>query len=98
MQVSTKLFNEQSIAQFNKQSASNQDIQSKIATGKNILNASDDPTAASNLSFAKEQMTAIEKFKSNIEQANTRMTMAENALNEVSTVLTRIYELAIPGS
>ena len=47
--------------------------------------------------LAKEQMTAIEKFKSNIEQANARMTMAENALNEVSTVLTRIYELAIQG-
>ncbi len=97
MQISTKLFNEQSIAQFNRQSAAIQDIQSKIATGKNILNASDDPTAAANLSFAKEQMTAIEKFKSNIEQANTRMTMAENALNDVSTVLTRIYELAIQG-
>lgn len=97
MQISTKLFNEQSIARFNKQTAAIQDIQSKISTGKNILNASDDPTAAANLSFAKEQMTAIEKFKSNIEQANTRMTMAENTLNDVSTVLTRIYELAIQG-
>ena len=97
MQVSTKLFNEQAIAQFNKQSAEIQDIQSKIATGKNILNASDDPTAAANLSFAKEQMSAIEKYKSNIQHANTRMTMAENALDDVTTVLTRIYELAIQG-
>ena len=43
MQISTKL-NEQSIAQFNEISAKIQ-TQNKIATGKNVIRASEDPVS-----------------------------------------------------
>ena len=46
MQVSTKLFNEQQIRQFGKLTEDIQKKQEKIASGKAILKASDDPVAA----------------------------------------------------
>ena len=55
MQVSTKLFNQQSVNQFGKLTEEIQDLQAKVATGKNILKSSDDPVAAVELSAAKEQ-------------------------------------------
>ena len=46
MQVSTKLFNDQQVRQFGKLTADIQQKQEKIASGKAILKASDDPVAA----------------------------------------------------
>ena len=67
MQISTKLFNEQQVAQFGKLNEKVQGIQEKISTGQNILKASDDPLAAVNLSAAKEQQSMLSQFESNIE-------------------------------
>ena len=66
MQISTKLFNEQSINQFGKLSGSIQDLQTKVATGKKIIRSSDDPVGAVELSAAKEQKNILERFKKNI--------------------------------
>ena len=65
MQVSTKLFNEQSVRQFGKITEDVQNLQAKVSTGKNILRSSDDPVAAVELSAAKEvYQTAFEKSNS----------------------------------
>ena len=61
MQVSTKLFNQQSVNQFGKLTEEIQKLQAKVSTGKNILKLSDDPVAAVELSAAKEQRTQILK-------------------------------------
>ena len=55
MQVSTKLFNQQAVNQFNKLTEEIQNLQAKVSTGKNILKSSDDPVAAVELSAAKEK-------------------------------------------
>ena len=53
MQISSKLFNQQSVRNFEKLNEGIQKTQEKISTGQNILSASDDPVAAVNLSVAK---------------------------------------------
>ena len=63
MQVSTKLFNEQSVRQFGKITEDVQNLQAKVSTGKNILRSSDDPVAAVELSAAKEQKNILDRFK-----------------------------------
>jgi len=98
MQVSTKLFNEQSVARFSALSGDIQDIQSRIATGRNVLKASDDPTAMVNISAAKEQKSLLERFETNIDRAKTRLNAAEIAVTEMQTVMTRIFELGIQAS
>ena len=60
MQVSTKLFNQQSVNQFGKLTNEIQDLQAKVSTGKSILKSSDDPVAAVELSAAKEQKNILE--------------------------------------
>jgi len=95
MQISTKLFNEQSIARFSDLSGDIQNIQSRIATGKNILKASDDPIAAINISAAKEQKNRLERYESNINYGLNRLGAAEVAISEMQSVMIRIYELSI---
>ena len=95
MQVSTKLFNEQSLNRFSNLSGDIQKLQSRIATGKNVLKASDDPVAMINISAAKEKQSQIQRYSSNIDRASSRLSMAEIAITEMQSVITRIYELSI---
>jgi len=94
MQVSTKLFNRQQINQFAKLTGDIQQKQEKISSGRAILNASDDPVAAVNLSAAKEQKVLIERFEENVYIAQNRLEASDKVLQESVSVLTRITELA----
>ena len=48
MQISSKLFNQQQLKQFSSSTEELQDLQNKIASGENILRASDDPVGMFN--------------------------------------------------
>ena len=93
MRVSTKLFNAQQVRGFQDIRSDMQGIQEKIASGKNINRASDDPVGAVNLSVAKEQKEIISQFLRNTTVANTRLDLSDKTLDELTTVLTRMTEL-----
>ena len=95
MPISTKLFNEQAVARFNRLTGDIQNTQGRIATGKNILRASDDPVAAANISFTREQKVMLDRFNTNIDRARIRLNVTENVLSDSMNVLTRAYELAL---
>ena len=95
MQVSTKVFNDQSLARFSKASKEIHDVQSKIATGKNLLRASDDPVAAAEISYAKDTQRQMLRYQNNIDRVKGRLETTEIALTEMQNIITRIYELTI---
>lgn len=95
MQVSTKHFNAQSIERFSELNAAIQDSQAKIATGRKVLKASDDPIAAAAISAARDQKSMITQFESNVLQARMRLTIAETALSQLGTSVTRLFELSV---
>jgi flagellar hook-associated protein 3 FlgL len=95
MPISTKLFNEQAVARFNSLTADIQNTQGRIATGKNILRASDDPVAAANISFTRDQKVILDRFNTNIDRAQARLSLTENVLAESVNLITRAYELSI---
>ena len=95
MQISTKLFNQQTLDRLSDMHGKIQQNQARIATGKNILKASDDPIAAVNISAAKEQKTENTRYIENIGRAKSKLELTENALNQASNLVTRIYELTI---
>lgn len=97
MPISTKLFNDQAIARFNALTSDIQTVQSKIATGKQVLRASDDPVAAANISFVRDQKVVLERYQTNIDRARTRLNHAEVVLSDSASLLTRAYELALQG-
>ena len=97
MPISTKLFNDQAIARFNRLTGDIQNTQGRIATGKNILRASDDPVAAANISFTRDQKVMLDRFNTNIDRARIRLNVTENVVADTMNVLTRAYELALQG-
>ena len=97
MQVSTRLFNSQSIDRFSDLNEAIQDAQAKIATGKKILNSSDDPIAAAAVSAARDQQSMLVRFEENIDHARMRLSVAETSLTQVNDAVTRLYELSVQG-
>ena len=95
MQISTKLYNERALGQFNQITSDIQNTQARIATGKQLLRASDDPSAAVNIAFAKEQKEILARFDSNIDRAQSRLALTESTLGDAINLLTRVQELAI---
>ncbi len=95
MQISTKLFNQQTLERLSELHGEIQNRQARIATGKNVLHASDDPIAAANISIAKEQKQELARYLENIDRAKNKLELAEGAMGQTINILTRIYELTI---
>ena len=72
MQISTKLFNQQTLERLSDLHGEIQNRQARIATGKNVLHASDDPIAAANISVAKEQKQELARYLENIDRAKNK--------------------------
>ena len=95
MTISTRLFNEQAVTRFNRITSDIQQTQDKIAAGKKVLKASDDPVAAAKISFVRDQKVMLDRFATNIDRAQTRLGLTENVVAESVNLMTRAYELGI---
>ena len=66
MKISTKLFNQQQVSRFGKLNEEIQSLQNKISTGKNIVQASDDPIGAVELSALQQVKERFSQYSKNI--------------------------------
>ena len=64
-----------------------------MASGKDILKASDDPLGAIQLSAVQDQKELLGKFTSNIAVAQSRLEQANSVIEEITNVVTRMSEL-----
>lgn len=73
-------------------------LQQKISSGKNILDASDDPVGYSRLLDIGSATTQDERYIKNIQDGKAELNMAETAFQGLNTILTRAKELALQGA
>ena len=98
MKVSTKLFNEQQIRQFSSLNEDIQKLQDRISSGKNIVVASDDPVGSVNLSGYKTVKQQLDQYLKNVNSAQTRLSLVDTNLQNLSTIMIRANELLIQAS
>ena len=91
MAISTRIYNEQAFSMLNRITGEIQDVQSRIATGKNVLKASDNPAVSTKISFSRDQKLMLERFNANIGVATNRLEQAEVAMSTMVNVLQRTY-------
>lgn len=95
MKVSTKLFNSQSVQKMNNLTEEIQNSQQQIFTGKRITKPSDDPVSASMSLIVKDQLAKIDQYSRNIDLSEVKLKLADSALDQLTNLTTRVYELAI---
>lgn len=69
--------------------------QQQIATGKNILQPSDDPLASAQVIKLKNEVARTDQFQSNIEVSNRRLSLEEITLDQLFNDSVRLKELTI---
>ena len=98
MKISTKLFNQQQVERFSKLNEDIQSLQNKVSTGKNIIQASDDPIGAVELSGLKQVKERFNQYSKNADSAINRLTIADTALQGITNLMVRAKELSIQAA
>ncbi|OUW06316.1 MAG: flagellar hook-associated protein 3 [Betaproteobacteria bacterium TMED156] len=98
MKISTALFFDRSVDQMVNSQSNLAETQTKLSSGKNVVNPSDAPDKATAIQRVKSVIKRQESFEQNIQEAQNRLIAEETALNATTDVLTRIKELAIQAA
>lgn len=95
MQVSTKIFNKQSVEAFSDLTGQIQKKQEQVASGKEMTKPSDDPVKANRVMIVESQLSQANQYIRNIDISSVKLGLTESALDQVSNLLTRAYELSV---
>ena len=98
MKISTSQMFDNSVNQMNRQQSKIAEMQAKLASGKQIVKASDD---AEKSAIIQRLQTAIDRqtvYERSLDMADNRLAAEESALMSSETILQRIRELAVRGS
>ena len=98
MKVSTSLFFDRSTNQMIRGQSDLAKTQTRLSSGKEVVNPSDAPDKATAIQRIKSVLNKQESFASNIDGAENRLIAEETALKGVNDVLTRIKELSIQAA
>jgi len=92
MRVSTSQFYLQSSQAMSQQSANVNDQMAHLSSGKRILTAKDDAVQYGTLAGYKDDLANIEKYKRNINQAESHNNLQEVAFSDAENILNSIKE------
>ena len=98
MKISTSQLYDSAITQMNRQQSNVAEMQAKLASGKSLVNPSDDAEKAALIQRLNSAMQRQDSFELSLDRADSRLRMEETALSSAQNMLQRIRELAIQGS
>ncbi|HWQ89288.1 MAG TPA: flagellar hook-associated protein FlgL [Desulfitobacteriaceae bacterium] len=73
-------------------------LQNQMSSGSRILKPSDDPVAVQNALRLKNSISAVEQWKNNADEAIQYMNNCDGVLENISSMLQRVRELAVQGA
>ena len=98
MTISTSLLFSKAVGLMNRNQSDLAAMQEKVATGKQVVRASDSPDAAVNVSRLKNSIAELDSYKGSLQATADRLGIEESYLQSTSEVLSSIKELAIQGA
>ena len=87
MRISTSEFTAQAILAIDNQSSALQKTQNQVSTGLAVQTAADNPVAAAQIVQLSQQQTQLTQYGSNLQSAQTRLSLEENSLSTATTTL-----------
>lgn len=95
MRISSSEFTAQAILAIDNQSSALQKTQNQISTGLAVQTAADNPVAASQIVQLSLQQSQLTQYGSNLQSAQTRLSLEESSLSTATTTLQSIRDLAV---
>lgn len=97
MRVTTNQLYTQSLNRIMELQRAATDAQTRIASGKRVLQPGDDPVAATAVMQIEERLAAAAQFDRNGAIAEQRLTQVDTVLGNITSVLQRVRELTLQG-
>ena len=98
MRVSLNMLYDNYVTNMNRATYKLMELNKKASSQKNINKPSDDPIGAARVLSYRDSISALEKYKSNVDTAQGWLGLADEALMQVNNVLIRAKEVAEQGS
>ena len=98
MTISTKMFNQQTIANLGRLSDQLGGLQDQVASGKKEIRPSTDPIATSKLYAAKDIQSGLQRYRGNMNRIETRLADTDLAIGQLQNIMIRIKELSIQAA
>ena len=98
MKISTSQMFDNSVTQMNRQQAKVAEMQAKLASGKQLINASDDSEKSNVIQRLKSAMSRNDMYEKTLDRADNRLAAEESALISAENILQRIRQLAVSGN
>ena len=95
MRISSFELHRQASAQLQNLGAEVARTQQQIASGKRIVNPSDDPVGAARAIEINQELGARAQFLRNMDVADATLALEESVLNQITGVVHRVQELAL---
>lgn len=95
MRVSSGQMSSQLIAGLQDQQAELSKLQQQLSSGKKILKSSDNPIAASSILALNQSVSMMDRYSSNINSLESRLSLEETVLQQQFEVITKIKSLII---
>lgn len=73
-------------------------LQNQLSSGHRINRPSDDPVGIQNAMRLKSNISSVEQWKSNADEALSYMNTTDSTLGEMNSMLQRVKELAVQGA
>ena len=97
MRVTQSMLAANSLRHLSKSYSNMQKYQDQLATGKKINRPSDDPVVAIKGMFYRTNLTEVEQYKRNLNEAYQWMESSEQGIEHATQVTQRIRELVVQG-
>ncbi|PMR77719.1 flagellar hook-associated protein FlgL [Billgrantia endophytica] len=98
MRISTVTMFDQSVASMNRQQSDFLRVSQQVASGRRVVNPSDDPQAASRAVGVSQSMAVTQQFADARISARNTLSQAESVLNSVSDALTSAKTLLVKAA
>lgn len=98
MRISTVWMQQRSINEILDRQSAMSDTQLQLSSGKRMLNASDDPVAASQVLNLDHVEAANQQYMRNADSASNRLSLEESSLTQFGNLLQRVHTLALEGA
>lgn len=96
--VTNQMINNTMTHNLQRHSVEMDDVQNKLATGRNVRIPRDNPIAATNQMMYRTRLTEIDQYISNINETMSRLNEVDTALQSTLRIFQRIRELAVQGA
>lgn len=95
MRVTNSMLVNNMISNIGRNMVRMEDYQRKLATGKKIAVPSDDPVVAARALKLRTDVSQIEQYRRNVDDAMSWMEITESAISNIGEILQRVRELAV---